>query len=247
MSAKLTTDQDDVAINGDLTRYRALLKISGTVGAQPTVDAVLHSLAALLSNVVSFDNMALLLFDCSGQHLMLRALESGRDYPAIEVGTEIRYAGTGLGRALKEQVPVFVPNLKQELAVNPELASLVNQAESAYIFPISTPRAKLGALVFARQERLEFSPADVELMRSIAGHVAVALENALAVSSVEAYQRDLTRERDRLRLLLEINNHVVTILDINDLFRAASASIRKHFANDFTSFMLFDDRSDRLK
>jgi formate hydrogenlyase transcriptional activator len=84
-------------------------------------------------------------------------------------------------------------------------------------------------------------------MRSIAGHVAVALENALAITSEEAYQRDLTRERDRLSLLLEINNHVVTILDINDLFRVASASIRKHFANDFTSFMLFDDRSDRLK
>jgi formate hydrogenlyase transcriptional activator len=72
-------------------------------------------------------------------------------------------------------------------------------------------------------------------MRSNAGHVAVALENALAITSVEAYQRELTRERDRLSLLLEINNHVVTILDINDLFRAASASIRKHFASDFTS------------
>ncbi len=72
-------------------------------------------------------------------------------------------------------------------------------------------------------------------MRSNAGHVAVALENVLATTSVEAYQRELTRERDRLSLLLEINNHIVTILAINDLFRAASASIRKHFASDFTS------------
>ncbi|MGA8189918.1 MAG: sigma 54-interacting transcriptional regulator, partial [Candidatus Sulfotelmatobacter sp.] len=246
-SANLTTDQDDVAINGDLTRYRALLKISGTIGAQPTVDAVLHSLATLLSNVVSFENIALLLFDPSGQHLVLRAFECSHDDPAIEVGAEIMYAGTGLGRALKDQVPVFVPDVRQELAVYPELASRINQPKSAYIFPLSTPRTYLGALVFGRKDRLEFSPADVELMRSIAGHVAVALENALAISSVEAYQRDLTRERDRLGLLLEINNHVVTILDINDLFRAASASIRKHFANDFTSFMLFDDRSDRLK
>jgi formate hydrogenlyase transcriptional activator len=188
--------------------------------------------------------MALLLFDCSGQHLMLCSLESGRDQPAIEVGTELRY-GTGLGRALKEQSPVFVPNIKQELAIYPELASRLNQAETAYIFPVSTPRTKLGALVFLRKGMLDISPADVELMRSIAGHVAVALENALAISSVEAYQRDLTRERDRLSLLLEINNHVVTILDINDLFRAASVSIRKHFANDFTSFMLFDDRCFR--
>ena len=246
MSAKLTTDQDDVAINGDLTRYRALLKISGTVGAQPTVDAVLHSLAALLSNVVAFDHMALLLFDSSGQHLILRAFESGYDHPEIEVGTEIRYASTGLGRALKDQIPVFVPNVKQELAIYPELALRLNQPDTAYILPVSTSRTRLGALVFVRREMLEFSPADIELMRSIAGHVAVALENALAISSVEAYQRDLTRERDRLSLLLEINNHVVTILDINDLFRAASASIRKHFANDFTSFMLFDGRSDRL-
>ena len=247
MSAKLTIDQDEVAINGDLTRYRALLKISGTVGTQPTVDAVLHRLATLLSNVVSFDDIALLLFDPSGQHLALRALERSHDDAAIKVGTEIMHAGTGLGRALKEQVPVFVPDVKQELAVYPELASRINQADSVYIFPVSTPRTKLGALVFGRKEKLEFSPADVELMRSTAGHVAVALENALAIGSVKEYQRDLTRERDRLSLLLEINNHVVTILDINDLFRAASASIRKHFANDFTSFMLFDDRSDRLK
>jgi formate hydrogenlyase transcriptional activator len=247
MSAKLTTDQDDVAINGDLTRYRALLKISGTVGAQPTVDAVLHSLAALLSNAVAFDHMALLLFDSSGQHLILRAFESGYDHPEIEIGTEIRYASTGLGRALKEQIPVFVPNVKQELAIYPEPASRLNQPDTAYILPVSTSRTRLGALVFVRRETLEFSSADIELMRSIAGHVAVALENALAIGSVEAYQRDLTRERDRLSLLLEINNHVVTILDINDLIRAASASIRKHFANDFTSFMLFDGRSDRLK
>ena len=246
MSAKLTIDQDEVAINGDLTRYRALLKISGTEEAQPTVDAVLHSLATLLSNVVSFENIALLLFDPSGQRLALHAFERSHDNAAIEVGTEIMYAGTGLGRALKEQVPVFVPEVKQELAVYPELASRINQADSVYIFPVSTPRTKLGALVFGRKDRLEFSPTDVELMRSTAGHVAVALENALAIGSAKEYQRDLTRERDRLSLLLEINNHVITILDINDLFRAASASIRKHFPNDFTSFMLFEHCSDRL-
>ena len=246
MMAKLTTEQDDVALDGDLTRYRTLLKIPGAVGAQRTVDAVLHSLATLLSNVVSFDDIALLLFDPSGQQLTLRALERGGDDPGVDVGTEIRYAGTELGRAIEEQIPVFVPDVKRELANHPELASRIHRAVSVYIFPVSTPRTKLGALVFVKNERAEFSAADVELMGSIAAHVAVALENAMAISSVEAYQRDLTRERDRLSLLLEINNHVVTILDIRDLFRAASASIRKHFANDFTSFMLFDGHSNRL-
>jgi transcriptional regulator with GAF, ATPase, and Fis domain len=83
VSAKLTTAQDDVAINGALTKYRALLKISGTIAAQSTVDAVLHSLAALLSNVVSFDDIALLLFDPSGERLALRAFERSHDDAAI--------------------------------------------------------------------------------------------------------------------------------------------------------------------
>jgi hypothetical protein len=109
MSAKLTTRQDDVAINGDLTRYRALLKISCTVGAQPTVDAVLHSLAALLSNVVSFDDIALLLSDPSGQRLVLRALERNHDDAAIEFGTEFMYAGTDSDTLLKSRARSSFP------------------------------------------------------------------------------------------------------------------------------------------
>ena len=62
-----------------LIRWPALLKISGTVGAQPPVDAVVHSLAILLSNVVSFDDIALLLFDPCGQRLARRALEGSHD------------------------------------------------------------------------------------------------------------------------------------------------------------------------
>jgi formate hydrogenlyase transcriptional activator len=249
MSGRVTTAQDQNGNAGDQNRYRALLKISSTVGSQPSVDAVVHSLADLLSNVVAFESIALLLFDTAQRRLILRALERGRHDPGIEVGAEIPYAGTAIGRAIEEQVPVFVPDAKQEITKIPELASRINHGlvQSTYIFPVSTARNKLGALMFGAREKVEFSTADVELMRSVAGHVAVALESVLAISSVEAYQRELARERDRLRLLLEINNHIVTVLEINDLFRAASASIRKYFANDFTSFWLFEERSNRLK
>ena len=55
------------------------------------------------------------------------------------------------------------------------------------------------------------------------------------------------KERDRLRLLLEINNHIVSKLDINELFRSASASIRTYFRNDFTGFWLIDKQSNQLQ
>jgi formate hydrogenlyase transcriptional activator len=245
----ITTIKDQISVTADLFRYRALLKISGAVEAQPTLDAVLHSLTDLLSNVVRFESVHLFLFDASGERLALRTSEHGFHDPGVEIGMEITYAGKAVGRALEEQVPVFVPDVNQEVTKYPELASRMRDAnvKSAYIFPVSTSRTRLGVLIFGRKETVEFSPADIELMRSIAGHVAVALESALATSAAEAYQRDLARDRDRVTLLLEINNHIVTILDINDLFRAASASIRKHLANDVTSFWLFAERSNRLK
>jgi hypothetical protein len=76
--------------------------------------------------------------------------------------------------------------------------------------------------------------------------VAVALECAVARDSAELYQRQVVKERDRLRLLLEINNHIVSKLDINELFRSASESIRTYFRNDLTGFWIIDKQSNQL-
>ena len=157
--------------------------------------------------------------------------------------------GTAVGRAIDEQKPIYIPDLQAELAKIPQLASQARLGipHSAYIFPISISGKKLGALTFATAQRGQFGPDDVELMTSVSSHVAVALESALATDAAEVYQRQLAQERDRLRLLLEINNQVVTQLDTNELFRSASASIRKYFGNDFTGFWLIDKKSNQLE
>ena len=88
---------------------------------------------------------------------------------------------------------------------------------------------------------------DVELMSSVSTHFATALETALAFEAAESYKRSLARERDRLRLILEINNHIIAHLDMNALFRAASKSIRGYFDNALTGFWLFEERSNQLE
>jgi GAF domain-containing protein len=157
--------------------------------------------------------------------------------------------GTAVGRAIDEQRPIYVPDLQAELSRIPQLASQAKLRipHSAYIFPISISGKKLGALTFATAQSEQFSPDDMELMISVSSHVAVALEGALARDAAELYQRQLAHERDRLRLLLEINNQVVTQLGVDELFRSASSSIRKYFANDFTGFWLIDKHSNRLE
>ena len=53
--------------------------------------------------------------------------------------------------------------------------------------------------------------------------------------------------RDRLSLLLEINNHIVTKLEANELFQAVAASMRKHFGNDLTSLWLLNKQTGCLE
>ena len=231
-------------------RYRTLLEVSGAIASQPNLKAVLRSLRRLLSSVVAFDSVSLSLLSDDGNSVRLIAFDRSLEALHVEIGTEIPHAGSALGRAIDEQNPVYIPDLEAELSRIPQLASLsakLPSPHSAYIFPISLSGKKLGTLTFATAQTGQFGPEDVELMTSVSSHVAVALESALATDAAELYQQQLAQERDRLRLLLEINNQVVTQLDTNELFRSASASIRKYFGNDFTGFWLIDKQTNQLE
>ena len=230
-------------------RYRTLLEVSGAIATQPNWKAGLQSLRRLLSSVVAFDSVGLLLLSDNGNSVRLTAFDRDPEADEFEIGTQVPHAGTAVGRAIDEQKPIYVPDVKTELSMIPQLAAKarLGSPHGSYIFPISISGKKLGALTFGVAQGGQFSPDDMELMTSVSSHVGVALGSTVASDAAELYQRQLARERDRLRLLLEINNQVVTQLDINELFRSASGSIRKYFANDFAGFWLIDKQSNQLE
>ena len=68
----------------------------------------------------------------------------------------------------------------------------------------------------------------------------MALDNALHYEEGLALQKELARERDRLQLVLEVNNSVVSNLELRDLFQALSTSLRRVISHDSASLMLPD-------
>ena len=229
-------------------RYRALLDVSSAMVEQPTVKAVLHSLRDVLSSSFRLHGADLYLLDSDRETLHLLEFDREADAPAIKIGTKISRIGAA-AQALEQQEPVFLPDVSQEMLKHPELAPFAAQSvgRSTYVFPVSTAQQQYGLLAVTKERGQEFVREDVELLRSLTSHVAVALECALARDNAELYQRQVVKERDRLRLLLEINNHIVSKLDINELFRSASASLRTYFRNDFTGFWLIDKQSNQLQ
>ncbi|MGB8321990.1 MAG: GAF domain-containing protein, partial [Candidatus Acidiferrum sp.] len=230
------------------TRYRALLDVSRAMVDQPTVKAVVHSFRGVLSSSCRLHGAHLYVLGSDGESLYLLEFDREADAPTINIGTRISRIGE-VARVLEDLEPAFLADVSKEMSKHPELAPFAAESvgRPTYVFPVSTSQHRYGVLVVTKDRGQQFVAEDVELLRSLASHVAVAFEFALAKDNAEQYQQQVVKERDRLRLLLEINNHIVSKLDINELFRSASASLRTYFRNDFAGFWLIDKQSNQLE
>jgi formate hydrogenlyase transcriptional activator len=112
--------------------------------------------------------------------------------------------------------------------------------------PLTTAR-RLGALAVGSLEAHHYDRADLEFLQQVARQVAVAVDNALNHQSVQSYQQQLARERDRLRLLLDVNNAVVSTLDLRELFTAISANLRRMMRADMTSLGIYEPEKNQIR
>lgn len=83
-------------------------------------------------------------------------------------------------------------------------------------------------------------------MKQVGKQVALAVENALNFQNAQSYQKQLTHERDRQHLFLEINNAVVSHLNLRDLLKAISACLRQVIPHDLAGISLYDSESRQL-
>src|SRR2546423_41257 len=82
----------------------------------------------------------------------------------------------------------------------------------------ATAQRRLGAMGFGRLVPEKLTDAEVQFMQRVAAQVAVAVDNALNYEASQAYQKQLSEERDRLQVLLDVNNVLVTSGALPELF-----------------------------
>ena len=124
---------------------------------------------------------------------------------------------------------------------------LENGIQSFCSIPLTTALRRLGAMGFGSKQRRVYQEAELRFMQQVAKQVALAVDNVLHDESAQAAQRQLTYERDRMRLLLEVNNAVVSHLSLDDLFPAISACLRKVIQHDGSALVLFDQETRRYR
>jgi formate hydrogenlyase transcriptional activator len=229
------------------TRYETLRQVSGVIASQADLNGVLENLARFLASVVKFEFLGVVLHDAQRHVFRLHALE-GSVSPKSQVGTEIPESESSVRVILEEQKPIIINDTEKEA----KFADLVEPARpygvrSLCLLPLTSPRRQLGVLVFGTTYQKDYDAEDLKLMTTVAAHVAVAVENALNFEDACSYQQLLLRERDRLRLLLEVNNHVISHLELGDLFQAVSSALRDCFHHEYTGLWLFEEGTTKLR
>jgi formate hydrogenlyase transcriptional activator len=118
---------------------------------------------------------------------------------------------------------------------------------SVCFLPLTTGHRRLGTLNLGSTELNAFTSTDLEFARLVADQVAVAVDNVLHHQQAKALQEQMARERDRLQLLLDLNNRLVSNLDLRDLFRAISTSIRRVMQCDYAALSLPEGRPNQMR
>src|SRR5579883_2304289 len=231
------------------SRSQALLQVSEAIAHHRELGELFHDLAARLHDVAHFDYLNLVLHDPERQVMRLHLLESLREKPTqSRVGKESPLGFTPSGRVLETQQPFVVPDV-ESLTSFPELMETLRLegVRSFCVVPLTTAQHRLGTMGFGKLEPHHYDPSEVEFMQQVARQVAVAVDNALNFETVRDYQQQLARERDRLRVLLEVNNALVSTLDLRELFHAIASSLRRVLHHEYTSLALPEPKTNLLR
>ncbi len=124
--------------------------------------------------------------------------------------------------------------------------------------PIVTLRSELGMLLIGRRNDNHFSKVDEFLLRTLAQQLAISSENLRLHQELQRHTDDLEvlvedrteqlrRSEERQRVLLEINNAIITNLDRASLFGAVAEALGKVVAFDRAGLTEYDAATDTLE
>ena len=231
------------------SRSQALLQVTEAIAHHRDLAELFHDLAARLHGVAHFDYLNLVLHDPERQVMRLHLLEALREKPTqLRVGREAPEGSTPSWRVFETQDPYVVSDVETEGAFPALMEELRQEGVHSFcVVPLTTAQRRLGTLGFGKLEPHHYDRSEVDFMLQVARQVAVAVDNALNFETARAYQQQLARERDRLRVLLEVNNALVSTLDLRQLFHVIASSLRRVLHHEYTSLALVDPKTNRLR
>ncbi|HKY55762.1 MAG TPA: GAF domain-containing protein, partial [Anaerolineales bacterium] len=160
-----------------LRAITAVQSVSQTVASTLELERIFQTVVEMLKVTFDYNFVSIYLLDAD----VLR-LGAQIGYPLELVYTEIPVAFGITGRAVQSQQTQFIPDVRNE----PSFLRASLEVESEICVPLLKEGTVLGVLNVESQAGRPLTQADVELLTSLAGPIAVAVDNARLHSNVKS-------------------------------------------------------------
>ena len=209
----------------DSELYKALFDLSQSIAGHGDLESLCNALSRSLHRVVLFDFLGLVLHDPLTDQLRLRTLSELSPHPR-DVG-ELPNESSELRRAVWDnQQTVVISPVKDEQGWSEIMPILLeNGINSIALVPLTNGTHRLGLLGFGSLKTFQPSADEIAFLQRVTSEFAVTVDSYLA-------HQALQQERDRLEVLFDITNTLVSKLSWNDLLASISEQLDRVVKHD---------------
>jgi formate hydrogenlyase transcriptional activator len=228
--------------NSGLLSTESVLNLQRLIFAGAPLSEILTNIALLIESQAEGMSCTIWLPDEDGKELYCAAAPSLPGFRA-QVGTmAVGPKGGSCGTAVYRKEPVYVTDiLTDPVWENYRDRLLPYGIRSVWSRPLFTNEGKsLGTFSVNYRESRSPSANDLQLIENASHITGIAIERHMN-------EQALQRERDRLRLLLEITSSVTSRLDLRQLVEALSTNLLRVMQCDVSALLLPDSESRALR
>jgi formate hydrogenlyase transcriptional activator len=228
-------------------RYETLVRMSRAIGAHRDPKELFGILMDELHGVVQFDFVGVSLRDRDSitfQNYFIDMASRSELVPEEKLAPE----ETLTLWVYERQEPLLRSTNEMEPCCRRLQAILKRLSiRSICALPLTTAHRKLGAITFGSKQVDTYSPNEVQFVSEVAGYIALAFDDALNLAALRRASEELQSKNDRLRLLLDVTNQVVSNLELRDLLHAISQDVRRVMQCDYAGLSLPDAENKQLR
>jgi formate hydrogenlyase transcriptional activator len=229
------------------TRYESLVGVSNAIGTHREPKDLFSALVRELQRVVRFDYIGVAIRD-EKSNTFDRHFVDAKTEAAIPPSPELAMEESDAWWVYQNQEPL-VTSLEIHDARFSKLQEILKKygVHSLCTLPLTTAHSKVGTLTFGSKAPNVYTAEEVHFLSVVAEQIALAFDNALHFDAAQASRQQLLKKNERLELLLELTNHVVSNLEFRDVLRAVVASTRRVMGCDGVGITLPDSDNTHLR
>ena len=243
----MNSDLEVLAAPALATRYETLVRMSRAIGAHRDLKELFGILMDELRGVVQFDFIGVSLRDQDSDKFQSYFIDMASRSELVPEG-QLMPEETLTLWVYEQQEPLLRSTGEMEPRYGRLQAVLKRlNIRSTCALPLTTAHRKLGVITFCSKQLDTYSASDVRFVSEVAGYIALAFDDALNLAALRRTSEELQSKNDRLRLLLDVTNQVVSNLELRDLLRAISQDVRRVMQCDYAGLSLPDAENKQLR